>query len=162
MKILILVSALLFYPFNSFTNYRQQLSGFDQVKINKELLLKLINEVRQKGCTCGSVTYSSASPLQWNEQLEKAAFKHCMDMNNNKYLSHIGTDGSGVGERMEKEGYQWTNYAENIGMGYLTEQEVINGWLHSEGHCKNLMNKTYKEIGASRVGQYWTLDFGAR
>ena len=45
---------------------------------------------------------------------------------------------------------------------YQTEKSVIEGWIKSPGHCKNIMNPAYKEIGAARKGNYWTLVLGAR
>ena len=45
---------------------------------------------------------------------------------------------------------------ENIANGYASEQSVMNGWLGSEGHCKNIMNGSFKEMGAGREGNYWT------
>jgi len=53
-------------------------------------------------------------------------------------------------------------YGENIGMGYKNEKEMVEGWLKSPGHCKNIMNKGYKEMGVAKVGSYWTQTFGAR
>ncbi len=128
--------------------------------VNKEIILKLINEARKNGCTCGGTYYPPAAPLKWNDQLEEAAYSHSNDMSKKNYFSHIEPSGTDAGSRMEKAGYAWTNYAENIGMGYRTEQEVVDAWLHSPGHCKNIMGQAYKEIGAGRSGDYWTLDFG--
>jgi uncharacterized protein YkwD len=39
---------------------------------------------------------------------------------------------------------------------------VVDNWLKSPGHCKNIMNKAFKEVGVGRVGDYWTQNFGAR
>jgi uncharacterized protein YkwD len=56
----------------------------------------------------------------------------------------------------------WKTYGENIANGYGTEQAVMTAWLASEGHCKNIMNASFKEIGAGREGNYWTQVFGAK
>jgi uncharacterized protein YkwD len=130
--------------------------------INKITLLRLVNEARKKGCQCGDTYYPSAPDLTWNEKLEQAAAEHSNDMFNKKYFSHTSPDGSKAGERIERTGYHWLAYGENIGMGFRNEQEMIEGWLKSPGHCKNIMNKDYKEMGAARAGNYWTQTFGAR
>lgn len=130
--------------------------------LNKTLMLKLINEARSKGCQCGDTYYYSAPALGWNDLLEKAAFNHSNDMYENKYFAHTALDGSNAGMRIERVGYNWKAYGENIGMGYKDEKEVVEAWLASPGHCKNLMNKNYKEVGVSRVGGYWTQAFGTR
>jgi len=39
---------------------------------------------------------------------------------------------------------------------------VMQGWFHSPGHCKNLMNPAFKEIGIAENNTYWVQDFGGR
>jgi hypothetical protein len=38
----------------------------------------------------------------------------------------------------------------------------MNGWFKSPGHCKNLMNPAFKEIGIALYNTYWVQDFGGR
>jgi uncharacterized protein YkwD len=54
------------------------------------------------------------------------------------------------------------SYGENIAFGQRSEREVMQGWLSSPGHCKNIMSKTFKEMGVSRVGDYWTQVFATK
>lgn len=130
------------------------------VKVNKTLVLQLVNEVRKKGCQCGDTYYYPVPEITWNEQLEEAALTHSSDMFQNDFFSHTAPDGSKGGVRIERAGYNWTAYGENIAAGYNSEKEVVQGWIKSPGHCKNLMNKMYKEMGVARVGKYWTQEFG--
>jgi len=130
--------------------------------LNKNLILQLLNAVRQKGCTCDDTRYPAAPPLTWNDLLEKAAAGHSTEMVQRKYFSHTSTDGYNAGDRLTKVGYAWKTYGENIGMGYRDEKEMVEGWLKSPGHCKNIMNPLFKEVGVARVGDYWTQDFGTR
>ncbi len=130
--------------------------------VNKTILLQLVNEARRKGCKCGDTYYYPAPALTWNDQLEQAALAHSADMFSKKYFSHVSPDGSRAGDRIEKTGYHWLTYGENIGMGFKNEKEVIDGWLKSSGHCKNLMNKDYKEMGIARTGNYWVQNFGSK
>ena len=130
--------------------------------LNKTLILQLVNDVRKKGCQCGETFYPAAGALTWNDLLEKAASGHSEDMYRNKYFSHTAPDGSNAGLRIERAGYSWMAYGENIGMGYKNEKEVVEAWTKSPGNCKNLMNARYKEMGVARVGSYWTQNFGAR
>ena len=130
--------------------------------VNKTVLLQLVNEVRKKGCQCGDTYYYPAPVVTWNSQLEAAAYEHSEDMYANKYFDHIAPDGSNGGLRIEQAGYNWMTYGENIAVGFRSEKEVIDGWLQSPGHCKNIMNKSFKEMGVARVGTYWTQEFGAR
>lgn len=130
--------------------------------VNKTVLLQLVNDARKKGGNCGNTYYAPAPALTWSGQLEKAAQNHSNDMYRNKYFSHTGSDGSGSGERINQAGYNWRYYGENIAGGYKTEREVIIGWLSSPAHCRNIMNRNFKEMGVARAGDYWTQDLGSR
>jgi uncharacterized protein YkwD len=130
--------------------------------INKILVLQLVNEARRKGCQCGDTWYPATTSLTWNAQLERAALVHSNDMYANNYFSHAAKDGSKAGNRLDDAGYRWRTYGENIAFGYRSEREVIKGWLLSPGHCKNLMSPAFKEMGLSRVGDYWTQVFGTK
>jgi len=130
--------------------------------VNKATLLQLVNDIRMKGCNCGSTVMPAVSAVIWNDQLAKAAYDHSVEMNTQDYFSHTGLDGSGPGQRITAAGYNWTSYGENIAEGYSTEQIVMNAWLGSEGHCKNIMNGLFKDMGVGRDGNYWTQDFGSK
>ena len=136
--------------------------GEEPAPVNKTLLLQLINDVRKRGCQCGDVWYPSVTPLAWNSQLEKAALLHSNDMYANNYFSHAAKDGSKAGERIDRLGYRWRIYGENIAFGYRSEREVVKGWMVSPGHCKNIMSPAFKEMGVSRVGDYWTQVFATK
>jgi len=129
---------------------------------NKQTLLSLVNEVRQKGCDCGTIKMPPVEPLVWNDQLEAAALEHSLDMNEKNYFDHIGSNGSTFAERLTKTGFKWTSCGENIAMGFQTEQEVVNGWINSQGHCKNIMTANFKYMGVARSGTYWTQVFAGK
>jgi uncharacterized protein YkwD len=55
-------------------------------------------------------------------------------------------------------------WAENIGAGYPTAADVIEGWLGSDVHCANLLNPDFVGIGVgyafgpnATYAHYWTL-----
>ena len=130
--------------------------------VNKTLMLQLVNDARKKGCQCGDTWYPPAPPVGWNDQLEAAAFNHSKDMAQNNYFSHTSPNGDKAGNRIRQAGYNWMAYGENIAMGYNTEKEVVAGWIKSPGHCKNIMSRTYKEMGVAKVNSYWTQAFGSK
>lgn len=130
--------------------------------VNRTLMLQLVNNARTKGCQCGDTWYYPVPPVKWNDLLEKAALSHSSDMASKKFFSHTAPDGSRGGDRIVKAGYSWMRYGENIGMGYANEREMVEGWLKSPGHCKNIMGKEYKEMGVARVGEYWTQEFASK
>jgi uncharacterized protein YkwD len=122
-------------------------------------MLQFINEVRSKGCKCGNTYYSPVPPLSWSNQLEQAAYDHTNAMFSKKFFAHIAPDGSNAGIRIERTGYKWMTYGENIATGYTSEKEVVEGWLLSPGHCKNIMSRNFKDVGVARVGKLWTQAF---
>ena len=123
---------------------------------------QLVNDVRKTGCTCGTTAMPPVGPISWNDQLAKVAYDHSVDMDAHDYFSHDGLDGSNPGQRITAAGYFWSAWGENIAQGYSTEQLVMSAWLGSEGHCKNIMNGGFKDMGVGRGGNYWTQDFGSK
>jgi uncharacterized protein YkwD len=127
-------------------------------------MLQLINQARSVTRQCGSKTYPARSPVSWNKQLEAAAASHSDDMASHNFLSHTGSDGLNVSDRVSSEGYAWRSVGENIAAGYETAKAAVNGWLSSHGHCANIMDSTFSEIGGalsedsnSDYKLYWTL-----
>ena len=83
------------------------------------------------------------------------------------YFSHTSLDGRTVAQRITATGYAWRAIGENIAAGQTTPEQVVAGWLQSEGHCRNIMNPAYQELGVgyAQDGSYgttWVQDFGAR
>lgn len=136
-------------------------TGMGADTIDKVILLKLVNAARKAGCQCGSDYFKPAPPLTWNAKLENAAWAHSNEMQAKRYFSHTDLKGNGAGARLTEAGYQWKTYGENIASGSFTEQEVVSGWLKSPSHCKNIMDKGFKEMGIGRAGRYWTQVFAA-
>lgn len=124
--------------------------------LDKELLVSLINNYRVSGCNCGAEYYEPVTQIVWNDTIELAAKVHSNDMNNNNFFNHTGSDGSSAGDRLNRVGYSWTTWGENIAKGYTSEIEVVEGWISSVGHCKNIMNANFKEMGVATSGSYWT------
>jgi uncharacterized protein YkwD len=130
------------------------------MSVEKEVV-ELVNRMRVKGARCGDRYHKPARPLQWNNTLGEVSLKYSLEMAGNGKSGHTGGDGSKPGERIARSGYRWMAYGENVGEGYLSPEDVVNGWLKSRGHCENIMNPDFKEAGAAyakgtkRV--YWTL-----
>lgn len=134
----------------------------------KQEFLTRINSVRQKGCNCGKIYYPPAPPVVWNTELETAAYWHAKDLSAKKYFSHVSQDGRVLRDRVTAVGYSLTGIksytiGENIAQGQRSIKEVSDAWQKSEGHCKNLMNPAFREVGVATVGNYyWVQDFGGR
>ena len=130
-------------------------------------ILKRVNEVRAKPRSCGKETFEAAASLSWKAELGKTALAHSKDMAEKDYFSHQGRDGSQVSDRASRAGYRWQRIGENIAAGQGSAAQVMAGWLASPGHCKNIMNPDFTEMGAayatnpeSTATSYWTQVFG--
>ncbi|TDF84465.1 CAP domain-containing protein [Pseudomonas sp. H9] len=131
-------------------------------------LLTLINSARSQQRQCGGQVFAAATPLAWNATLAGAAETHTRAMANQNFLDHVDRDGRTPGDRAELAGYAGQQTGENIAAGQDTPRKVLDGWLASPGHCANLMNPQFSELGAayavdpkSDAGIYWTAMFGA-
>ncbi len=123
-----------------------------------------INSIRAIPQNCGGKEYDQTNDISWNEALYNAAFIHSQDMAQNSNLSHTGSNNSLAGIRISSVGYKWRSVAENISGGTETPEQTIDRWMASSGHCHNIMNPAYTEIGmacasekSSEYGVYWTL-----
>ena len=133
-------------------------------------VLDLTNAARAVPRTCGATSYAAAAPLTWNAALAQAAQGHATDMAAQNYFSHTSKDGRTFSQRITNAGYTpYRTIGENIAAGQGTPQQVVDGWLKSEGHCRNIMNPNFKELGVgyaytttSTYKHYWVQDFGAR
>lgn len=131
-------------------------------------VLELVNEARASARRCGRTRFDAAPPLMLSEVLQRAALEHARDMASRGKLSHAGSDGSTHAERATRAGYPWRVVGENIAAGQPSAEQVVAGWLKSAGHCANLMDPDFSEMGVAFAaapqggkGIYWAQMFGA-
>lgn len=108
---------------------------------------------------------AGCGPVQINAELATAAQRHSEDQAANNNMSHTGSDGSSFVERARRAGYQ-SPIGENVAMGYRTPEAVMDGWMNSDGHRRNILNCQARAIGvgvaaAADGALYWTQVFGA-
>ncbi len=123
-------------------------------------MLEAVNEVRAEGATCGGEWQAPAPALAWNGQLGAAALEHSRDMAENDHFAHLGTDGRSVGDRVSKTGYDWQTVGENLARNQVSVSQVIDDWLASPSHCRQLLAANYSEFGAAKSDGYWAQVFG--
>jgi uncharacterized protein YkwD len=74
------------------------------------------------------------------------------------------------GARVSAVGFHWSTVGENIATGFPTPRQVVSAWMASQGHCQNILDPVYSNVGtgvnkgavrgfANRAGT-WTQDFG--
>jgi uncharacterized protein YkwD len=92
--------------------------------------------------------------LKDNAKLRTAASKHAKDMVSKGYFSHVSKDGRTFVARISSAGYTqgataWT-IGENLAWGTgsrSTPASIVQAWLDSPGHRKNMFNRRYREAG---------------
>lgn len=131
-------------------------------------LLEQVNAVRAQPRECAGQAYAAAPPLRWNATLALIAEAHSRAMANGNFFGQLGDDGRTPGDRAELAGYAGSQVAQNIGAALDAPLKVVDGWLTNPGHCANLMNPRFSELGAayavdpqSDAGIYWAALFGA-
>jgi len=132
-------------------------------------VLALVNAYRAAGASCGTEgTFPGAAPLAWNAPLTQSSLVHSDDMVAANYFSHTGSDGSNAGQRATAAGYVWQFLGENIAAGQPSVEVVMAGWMASPGHCANIMQERFRDIGVACVSggasntyrTYWTMTLG--
>jgi uncharacterized protein YkwD len=124
--------------------------------------LQLVNDVRSRGTRCGEHTFAPAPPLALSGGLGNVALGHAADMAEHDYFEHRDLNGGSPADRVRAMGYHERVVGENIAYGPKSVQEVVQGWLDSPGHCENIMDPRFEEMGiayatgrSGRHGLYW-------
>lgn len=110
-------------------------------------VLDLTNDVREAGAVCAGQQMPPVPPLSLDTSLRCAARKHAKRMHTEGFFAHVDDQGDGPGERAIAAGYSYLSVGENIASGHLTAEAVVDGWVASPGHCKNLMKASFTELG---------------
>ena len=102
--------------------------------------------------------------LEVSQKLQSAAQKHAEEMAERRKMTHDGVDGSTVLERAQRQGYRLRRCGENIAFGHYTPAHVMEGWLDSRPHRKNILGG-FTQIGigyatAKNGTPYWCVTFG--
>jgi len=132
----------------------------DLEQVRGEMLAQ-VNKVRKK---------AGIAPLRANDRLDQAAQRHAEDMLARRYFAHENPEGKTVRERARAAGYDWRNIGENLAEGQFSVSEVMDTWMHSPGHRRNILDPAFKEIGIGLAfgrsgGTYrvlWVQAFGTR
>jgi uncharacterized protein YkwD len=101
------------------------------------------------------------APYADQPQVAAAAQAHSADMAAHRNMSHTGSDGSSVGDRLIAHGFTWRACGENIAAGQRTAQDVVAAWINSTGHRPQMFGAyAYVGVGVATAADgtlYWTL-----
>jgi uncharacterized protein YkwD len=118
-------------------------------------------------CLVNRERHSHGLPgLRENSRLNRSAQGWTNVMVTHRDFSH----GADFAARISRVGFDWSNAGENIATGYATPATVVRAWMASTGHCQNILNPIYREVGTgvsndkisgySTLAGTWTQDFG--
>jgi uncharacterized protein YkwD len=123
-------------------------------------VVRLVNIVREK---------AKLVPVVWDQDLARASRYHAADMANDVYFDHDTYDREGSGSylRLVRQGdtgdrikkFSTRGFSENIAINQ-GPQEVMEAWLKSPGHRRNIMDPDARIIGVGVHGLVWVQNFG--
>lgn len=130
-------------------------------------VLRLVNDLRAAGTTCGPVEAPPVRPLVRQPALDGAARGYARRMARDDFFAHVDPAGRDAGDRADAAGYEWSSIGENLGAGQDSPAEVVEAWRTSVPHCRNLMAADWVHLGlgfaqddGSTYGTYWVQMFG--
>ncbi|AGB41821.1 uncharacterized protein, YkwD family [Halobacteroides halobius DSM 5150] len=108
------------------------------LKAMEKKIVALVNQERQK---------QGLKPYQHNPKLSKVARTKAQDMVKNNYFSHTSPTYGSPFEMLSQFNVSYRTAGENIAQGQRTAQQVMNAWMNSPGHRRNILNQRFTQIG---------------
>lgn len=100
-------------------------------------------------------------PLRSNPALRRAALRHSEDMVERDFLEHRNPDGLDSHDRIVRAGYRLRpggfSTGENLATGETGMDSpaiIVDGWMHSRGHRRNILRRGFDEIGIGIVPRH--------
>ena len=126
----------------------------DLLEVEKEVV-RLVNMERIE---------AGLEPFDACNQLSSVARIKSEDMDANDYFNHRSPTFGSPFDMMDSYGIDYEAAGENIAMGYPTAESVVQAWMDSDGHRRNILNSSFGKIGvgvyqANNGTNYWTQMF---
>jgi uncharacterized protein YkwD len=114
-----------------------------QETLSKEAIITLTNSARaSEGLTI----------LEENPLLDAIAEARARDILDKQYFGHLSPTGDAASHVAEKVGYRYRLIAENLASGvFHTNSKIVECWMLSPGHRKNILSPRVREMGASVI-----------
>ncbi|MCP8615972.1 CAP domain-containing protein [Salirhabdus salicampi] len=136
------------------TNEQQSQGGQDAEGLSEfeRRVVELTNEERRN---------NGLSELKIDTQLSGIARTKSEDMQANNYFSHTSPTYGSPFDMIRDNGVDYQSAAENIAQGQQSPEEVVQSWMNSEGHRKNILTEEFTHIGVGHEteGNHWTQMF---
>lgn len=141
--------------------FARQTAGLTDRQAVRDSMLAIVNAAR---------TVEGRPPLVLDPQLNAAAQAHAEDMLKRTFYSHQSPEGSLPRRRVEAAGVSADVIGENIAAGQTSTENVMEAWMHSSDHRRNILEPRYTHLGVGlAVGSYehkykvlWVQDFARK
>ncbi|WP_274237051.1 CAP domain-containing protein [Allobacillus halotolerans] len=105
--------------------------------------------------------------LEIDKELQDVAQEKSADMAELNYFSHESPTYGSPFDMLDEFEIEYKVAAENIAAGFFDPEDVVNGWMKSEGHRKNILDENVTHIGVGyeeggEMETYWTQLFIAK
>lgn len=138
--------------------FARETRGLADLQAAREAVLARVNAVRRE---------AGVPPVELEPRLSAAAQAHADDMLARSYYAHRSPDGTVPYDRVRVRGYIPDLVAENIAAGHFNVETVVEAWLHSVDHRRNIVDRRFTQLGVGiAVGNYehrykvmWVQDF---
>lgn len=115
-----------------------------------EQVVALVNAERAK---------AGLNALTLDTEIASAALVRAKEIETS--FSHTRPDGRNFSSVLTDAGITFNGSGENIAWGQRSPEEVMNGWMNSEGHRANILNPKFTKIGVGHYQNvsgrnYWT------
>ncbi|GAB6100233.1 hypothetical protein JCM16358_21120 [Halanaerocella petrolearia] len=117
---------------------RQQQPTPTGLKEMEKKVVELVNQERQK---------QGLEPYQHNQKVSEVARTKAQDMAENNYFSHTSPTYGSPFEMLSQFNVSYRTAGENIAKGQGTAQQVMNSWMNSSGHRRNILSQRFTQIG---------------
>ena len=107
-------------------------------EVAKNALITLTNQERSD---------LGLAPLKENMKLNEVALGKAKDMLANNYFAHSSPTGVTPWYWFRNAGYHYQAAGENLAVGFIDSEEVVDAWIDSPSHRANLLNPGFQEIG---------------
>lgn len=125
----------------------------DNNNANSDFASQVIDLVNQERANAG------LQPLKSDALLNKVAMIKAKDMNDNNYFDHQSPTLGSPFDLMRAQGVNFNTAGENIAKGQRNPQEVMNAWMNSDGHRKNILSSSFTSIGVAYYNGVWVQAF---
>ncbi|ENH95610.1 hypothetical protein J416_15192 [Gracilibacillus halophilus YIM-C55.5] len=133
---------------NQGNNQQTPNAGGDVGQFQEEVV-RLTNQERKN---------NGASELKIDQELMGVAQMKSEDMAENNYFSHTSPTYGSPFDMLRSNGIDYSKASENIAAGQQSAKDVVDSWMNSKGHRRNLLDPevTHIGVGYTSNGDYWT------